>query len=142
MLHRVIGIDPGRDKCGLAVVDQEQGILLLEVVPTAQLGPSAFAAAHTYQTVHIVLGNGTSHRQAQETLKRHQPPRAWTITLIDEAHTTEQARRRYWRENPPTGLRRLIPLGLQTPPEPVDGYVAVILAERFLQLVPTDGLSQ
>ncbi|EGO62919.1 hypothetical protein [Acetonema longum] len=139
MLQCVIGIDPGRDKCGLAVVDKEQGTVLLQVVPSVELGPAALAAAHTYHTRHIVLGNGTSHRQARERLETHQPPKPWIITIIDEAHTTEQARRRYWRENPPAGLRRLIPLGLQMPPEPVDGYVAVILAERYLtRIAKTD----
>ena len=31
------------------------------------------------------------------------------------------------------GLRRLIPLGLQTPPEPLDGYAAVVQVHRFME---------
>ena len=37
----------------------------------------------------------------------------------------------YWREHPPRGLMRLIPVTMQVPPVPVDDYVAVILAERY-----------
>jgi RNase H-fold protein (predicted Holliday junction resolvase) len=124
----VIGIDPGRDKCGLAAVHKQKGILALAVVPTTDLAIAVADFSTRYQTSTIVLGNGTSHREAKAALEAN----SYTIHIIDEAHTTEQARIRYWDENPPRGLRRLIPQGLQTPPEPVDAYVAVILAERWL----------
>jgi RNase H-fold protein (predicted Holliday junction resolvase) len=126
----VIGIDPGREKCGIAVVHKQKGILTLAVVPTANLATAVGDLAARYQTSTIILGNGTSHREAKAALEP--AASSYTIHIIDEAHTTEQARIRYWTENPPQGLRRLIPLGLQTPPEPVDAYVAAILAERWL----------
>lgn len=125
----IIGIDPGREKCGLAVVDTQEGILALAVVPTADLATAVGELATRYRTTTIILGNGTSHREAKASLEQ---ANSYTIHIIDEAHTTEQARIRYWAENPPQGLRRLIPLGLQTPPEPVDAYVAALLAERWL----------
>ncbi|HKM17981.1 MAG TPA: pre-16S rRNA-processing nuclease YqgF, partial [Limnochordia bacterium] len=34
--------------------------------------------------------------------------------------------------HPPRGWRRLLPVSLQTPPVPIDDYVAVILAQRYL----------
>ena len=55
-----------------------------------------------------------------------------TITLVDEHLTTLEARARYFVEHPPTGLKRLLPVSMQVPPEPYDDYVAVILGERFL----------
>lgn len=126
----VIGIDPGREKCGIAVVHRAKGLLTVSVVPTPDLATSVDGLSIQYQTNIIVLGNGTSHQAAKAALES---AGTYTIHIIDEAHTTEQARIRYWQENPPKGLRRLIPLGLQTPPEPVDGYVAAILAERWLE---------
>lgn len=125
----VIGVDPGRDKCGLAAVHNQTGILTLAVVPTAGLAAAVGELARRWQTAVVVLGNGTSHREAKAALAA---AGTYTIHIIDEAHTSEQARLRYWAEKPPQGLRRLIPLGLQTPPEPVDAYVAAILAERWL----------
>lgn len=125
----VIGIDPGRDKCGLAAVHKQEGILALTVIPTANLASAVCDLSARYQTSIIILGNGTSHREAKAALELTS---SYIIHIVDEAHTTEQARIRYWTENPPQGLRRLIPLGLQAPPEPVDAYVAVILAERWL----------
>ena len=126
----VIGIDPGREKCGIAAVHKQQGILELAVVATQTLAVAVTDLASRHQTHVIILGNGTSHREAKAALDSSS---AYNIHVIDEAHTTEQARLRYWQENPPQGLRRLIPLGLQTPPEPVDAYVAAILAERWLE---------
>ena len=46
--------------------------------------------------------------------------------------TTMNARRRYWRENPPGCLARLVPEGMRLPPRPIDDYAAVLLAERYL----------
>ncbi len=56
--------------------------------------------------------------------------------MIDEHRSSEQGRRRYFRENPPRGWRRLLPVGLQTPPRAYDDYVAVVLAERYLASRP------
>ena len=130
-LNTVIGIDPGREKCGLAVVHKTNGLLTVGVVSSPALATAVCDLSKCHQTTTIILGNGTSHREAKAALELIG---SYTIHVIDEAHTTEQARIRYWQENPPRGLRRLIPLGLQTPPEPVDGYVAAILAERWLAL--------
>ena len=55
------------------------------------------------------------------------------ITVVEEAHSTEEARTLYWQENPPKGLKKLIPLGLLVPPIPLDAYAAVILVRRFLE---------
>jgi hypothetical protein len=55
-----------------------------------------------------------------------------SVLLVDERETTLQARERYWEHNPRRGWRRLLPSSLQTPPEPVDDFVALILAERVL----------
>ena len=55
------------------------------------------------------------------------------VTTVSEELTSRLARERYWEDNPPRGLARLIPLGLRVPPRPVDDYAAVIIAERLLE---------
>jgi hypothetical protein len=54
------------------------------------------------------------------------------ITTVDETGSTLEARVLYWQEHRPRGWRRLVPLSLQVPPEPVDDFAAVVLARRFL----------
>jgi RNase H-fold protein (predicted Holliday junction resolvase) len=132
----VIAIDPGREKCGVAVVAAKRGVLFRAVVDSKKLTELVGRLNSAYHPVRILMGNGTGHNPlAQEMaliLKNRQEADENSLLLVDEYGTTEDARRLYWRENPPRGWRRLIPLGLQTPPEPVDGYVAWILAERYL----------
>ena len=55
------------------------------------------------------------------------------VAVVEEAHSTEEARTLYWQENPPKGLKKLIPLGMLVPPVPLDAYAAVILVRRFLE---------
>ena len=57
------------------------------------------------------------------------------IELVNEQNSTVEARSRYWQMYPPQGLNlnRLLPIGLRTPPQPVDDIVAIILIERYVQ---------
>ena len=127
----IIAIDPGREKCGIAVVHQQNGVLYRAVVPLELLLKEISRLIRTYAAALIVLGDGTAHRHIKTLLESSLTDTPVAIILVDERHSTDEARRRYWRDNPPQGLRRLIPLGLQTPPGPIDDYVAVILAERY-----------
>jgi len=54
------------------------------------------------------------------------------VRFAEERNTTYKARGRYFAENPPTGIWRLVPLGLQTPPRPVDDYAAWLIGEKYL----------
>ena len=51
--------------------------------------------------------------------------------MIDESHSTEEARKLYWQYNPPTGWRRFVPKGMQFPPEPVDDLTAYVIGKRY-----------
>ena len=128
----IIAIDPGREKCGIAVVHKEQGRLMKGVIQTHELASKINEIIAKYPIRELVIGDGTSSREAIGTLEEIKiNNQSLKIILIDEKHSTDEARRRYWAENPPRGLKRLIPVTMQVPPNPVDDYVAVILAERY-----------
>ena len=95
----------------------------------AQIGPVMADLVARYSPQAIVVGNGTAASQTLDAAKRLGVAR---VKLVDEKFSSLLARKRYFRENPPRGLRRLIPVSLQTPGRPYDDYVAVILAERYL----------
>lgn len=78
----------------------------------------------------LVIGKGTGSRPLIQEIAEAMP--SASVLLVDERETTLQARERYWEHNPRRGWRRLLPSSLQTPPEPVDDFVALILAERVL----------
>jgi RNase H-fold protein (predicted Holliday junction resolvase) len=128
----VIAVDPGREKCGIAVVNSCRGVMRQQVISTAKLTEAAAALAENYRTDTVVIGNRTSSRSAITVLQKVRINDAkLNIIPVDEHHSTEEARRMYWRQNPPQGLARLIPVTMRVPPVPVDDYVAVILAERY-----------
>ena len=76
------------------------------------------------------MGNGTTSRAAEATIRENLPD--IPVEIVDEYRTTDDARRAYWKANPPTGWRRFFPTSMQVPPEPVDDFVAVLLAQRYL----------
>ena len=125
----VVAIDPGRDKCGLAALSAHGTVLERAIVSAPDIGPAAAALAARHHATAIVLGERTGSREVRAALTTATD---LPIHEIDEHMTTLLARRRYWRENPPRGLWRLVPEGLRVPPEPIDDWAAVILAERYL----------
>lgn len=125
----VLAIDPGSCKWGVAVVAGGAVEVLCRAVVQAEAVTETIAdLVARYAPDMILLGNGTSSAAAAKTAQESGLP----VELVDERLTSVEARVRYFKENPPRGLRRFIPTSLQTPPEPYDDYVAVILAERYL----------
>ncbi|HEX5324794.1 MAG TPA: hypothetical protein VFW40_13485 [Capsulimonadaceae bacterium] len=128
----VLAVDPGSAKCGLALVSSPPFTLLQRrIAPTQQLAEEAASLLQSYPAAEIVIGSGTGSPALIDALQKALPDRL--IHKVDERDTSRHARERYCRENPARGLRRLLPAGLRSPEEPYDDYVAVLLAERFLQ---------
>ena len=131
-VDRIIAVDPGREKCGLAVVDAKRKIWKRQIIAAENLADTVRVLAQEYGTAVVALGSRTASKEIHRLLQG-MPTGAGVIdvTVVEEHRSTEEARQRYWRENPPQGIWRLIPLGMRVPPEPVDDWVAVILAERY-----------
>jgi RNase H-fold protein (predicted Holliday junction resolvase) len=130
----VLAVDPGREKCGLAVVQLDGAVLHQVVVPAASVGTAAAELFRRYRITRLLLGDRTAARQVAEALRGASLP--LQPTIVDEHRSTEEGRRRYFRANPRRGWRRLLPTTLQTPPRAYDDYVAVVLAERYLGRAP------
>lgn len=127
---RFIGIDPGRTKCGVAVIDENGRREALDVVPTASLAAALTSYANAGPIAGVCVGDATTSEAAISICKAALP--GIPIAVVDERHTTLQARALYYKDNPPRGLARLIPRGLLVPKAPLDGYAAVLIIERFL----------
>lgn len=124
-----MGIDPGRDKCGVAVLNSEGEIKFQSVVPTEELAGVIKNLTAEFEIKSVILGDGTTHKAAARKVSEA----GLNFQLVDEKHTTEEARREYWKKNPPRGWRKILPTSMQVPPEPVDAIVAEILVRRFLK---------
>ena len=130
----VLAIDPGTSKCGMALVKRNSANEL-ELVWRA-IAPSGDLAAHVDEAHKVspfslvIIGGGTSGQNVVHRVREHIP--SMGILVVDEKDTTMQARERYWTHHKRRGWRRFLPSTMQVPPEPVDDFVAMILAERVL----------
>lgn len=126
-----IGIDPGKAKCGIAVAGEKSGVLWKGIVPASEVGQCVAKLLDEFGANAIVVGGGTGSREVVKRLVEAGVDDHLLI-ITDERFTTLEARRRYFKEHPPKGWRRLIPISLQTPPEPYDHYAAILLVERYI----------
>jgi RNase H-fold protein (predicted Holliday junction resolvase) len=128
----ILGFDPGRQKCGLAVMGVDRNLLYHKVVESREAIATIEALQQEFPISTLVMGNQTTSRAWKQTLTEslHEAPR---IVMVDERYSTLQARDRYWQMYPPRGFRRLLPQGMRTPPRPIDDIVAILLIERYLE---------
>lgn len=130
----ILAIDPGREKTGIALLDSTGALLdrcIIETVDTEAVLQNYFQT--TAHIGAIVCGNGTNHTYIFDIVRKISDYYKVQATLIDESHTTEEARRRYWKVNPRKGWQKLVPEGMLLPPEPVDDITAWIIGERYIQ---------
>ncbi len=133
----ILGIDPGRVKVGLALVDGQGEIVWRAIVPAAELRAQLEMLLKNHALARIALGDSTASAATaallDEILSARNPASgaALTVEIVDERDSTLQARALYFEAHPPRGWRKLVPLGLQEPPEPIDDFAAVILARRL-----------
>ncbi|MCR5662753.1 MAG: Holliday junction resolvase RuvX [bacterium] len=125
----VLAVDPGKQKCGIAVVS-EKNVLKRMVVGLAQTPVACEGLCQEYKVDRIIVGSGTG---SQGVVLNLRSILGREVTVVDEKHSTEQAKMRYFSDNPPKGLKKLIPLSLQDPPVQIDDYAAVVLAEKFIE---------
>ena len=126
----ILGIDPGSSKTGAALLDSDGNIVRLDILWMDGFAENLTKFLQTTTPKTCIIGDGTTSTAMQRHLQQIMP--ALAIVVCDEAHSTEEARKLYWELNPPHGWRRLIPLGMLTPPVPLDAYAAVVLARRYL----------
>ena len=128
--QKYLGIDPGRSKTGLALVDAAGSILALHIAHTEHIEVELSAFAGKEQLAGIIMGDGTNSKAIGQAVSKVFA--AVPLALVGEAHSTEEARSLYWQVNPPKGWRKLVPLGMLVPDEPLDAYAAVVQVRRWL----------
>ena len=128
----LLAIDPGRAKCGLAVVQGPRPILCLErnVVETGRLTLAVGEIQKRRPEItRILLGNATHSATLRKALAAAFP--AIALELVEEWNTSVRAKARYVAENPAPGWRRLLPASMRSPEVPYDDYAALLLAEDY-----------
>ena len=131
MYKYVLAIDPGRYKCGIAVVNDTGECKKIKNIDVDTFEKEIGVIIEDFFIDTIIIGNGTGSidfiNKIYTTFKHI------NIEIIDETNTTFLAKKLYWEMNKPKGLNRLLPLGMRTLPEPVDAYAALLLAKKWLE---------
>ena len=130
MKNEILAIDPGREKTGIAILNNSD-VLEHKIINSEELVQIIKSLLEKYIIKTIVMGNGTISKKKYDLLKREFIDR--DIVLINEYRTTDEARKLYFQENPPKGWKKLIPLGMQVPPVPVDDYAAIVIGRKYLK---------
>jgi RNase H-fold protein (predicted Holliday junction resolvase) len=133
MNFKLIAIDPGKAKCGIAVMDAGGAALEKINVPLAEVAAAVADNEKKYPDAdRIVIGSGTGSGEVMEKLRAAGVVNL-KIEIFAERNTTLEAREIYEAENPsrwPLGifLRRLF-----TQPKGMDAYAAVAIGRRYLE---------
>ncbi|HOO55218.1 MAG TPA: resolvase [bacterium] len=126
-----LSVDPGRDKCGLAVMDSEGRVIEKKVVSTDCLESEAYEIADRNPGIsRITVGTGTGGNEVAERISGidNLPDR---IERVSEQFTTLKARKLYERENPRHWLLRIFPRWFFESPM-LDAHAAVVIGLRYL----------
>ncbi|MBD2275664.1 pre-16S rRNA-processing nuclease YqgF [Nostoc sp. PCC 7120 = FACHB-418] len=127
----ILGFDPGKDKCGLAVMGLDRQLYYHQVVASADAIAIINTLRQQFPISMLVMGNQTTAKRWKQQLQQ-ELAEALNIVLVDEHYSTLEARDRYWQMYPPKGLTKLLPHGMRQPPRPIDDIVAILLIERYL----------
>lgn len=135
MSQVIMAVDPGRRKFGYAVLEkneEKQRVFVLRkgVAPAEEVEQVVREICAGFPVTVVVVGDKTGGREMLARVVKALRGQATVVRRIDESRSTLEGRRRYLLEHR-RGWRRLLPLGLQVPPEPYDDYVAVVLGERY-----------
>lgn len=129
----ILGLDPGRDKCGVAIMNAQGEFALHQVIDSVTAISKLAHLIEQYAVDLIVIGDGTTSKSWQQEIESNLP--TVSVTTVNETNSTLEARDRYWDMYTAKGWQRLVPRSLRTPPRPVDDIVAIILIERYLMSV-------
>ena len=80
----IMGIDPGRDKCGVAVLTAAGEIKYQQVVMTKDLGDVIKKLAAEHEIELVIIGDGTTHKAAASLVEAS----GLQVKVVDEKHTT------------------------------------------------------
>lgn len=128
-MSAILGIDPGTRKVGYAVApDRVSAPLALGILPVETLVDRLAPLIERHGVTDVAMGAGTNAGALVGVIESLGLP----VHLVDETGTTYRARALYFADNPPRGWRRLLPIGLQLPPRPIDDYAALLIARRYI----------
>ena len=126
----LLGIDPGKDKCGLAAVGEDGTVRQMMVVPAAEIVSVIQRWVEEAPVLALVVGDRSTGKVLAQRLEVLDVP----LYLVPEHESTLRGCRLYFQDHPPQGLMRFVPLSFQVPPRPIDDYAALVIVQDWLRV--------
>ena len=130
-LKLYLGVDPGRDKTGAALVWEDGTLCRQEIIPTDDFTTHLKPFLPEQPLAGCILGDGTTSKTMAAQLEKAFP--RLPLFTVNEYGSTQEARKLYCKLCPPRGWKRMIPVALLDPPSAVDGLAAMVLVQRYLR---------
>jgi RNase H-fold protein (predicted Holliday junction resolvase) len=131
----VVAVDPGRAKCGVAVVSPRPGrprplVHWRGVEATGGVVERVAELVAAWNPGVVLVGDGTQGRSVMRGLRMRLEGTV-PVVAVPEENTSRRARERVVRDSLPKGIARLVPRGMRVPNQPWDDVVAILLAEDW-----------
>jgi RNase H-fold protein (predicted Holliday junction resolvase) len=128
----LLGFDPGKQKCGVAVMGLDRKLSFQAIAPSQEAIAMIGNLLASHPISLMVMGDQTASKQWKAAIQSAFPN--LQIITVDERFSSQEARKRFWQIYPAKGFMRLVPIGMRSPNRPIDDIVAIILIERYLDI--------
>ena len=130
-MFKFISIDPGKYKCGLALVDICEKKVYKAIILKSELIEDYVRNLNTVEDISkIIIGNGTTSREIKEKLNFFKKE----IIMFEEKNTTYRAKARYFELFPIRGLQCLFPREVFILNKNLDAISALIILEDYCRM--------
>ena len=130
-MFKFISIDPGKYKCGLALVDISEKKVYKAIILKSELIGDYVRNLNTVEDISkIIIGNGTTSREIREKMNFFKKE----IIIFEEKNTTYRAKARYFELFPIRGLKCLFPREVFILNKNLDAISALIILEDYCKM--------
>jgi RNase H-fold protein (predicted Holliday junction resolvase) len=131
----ILSIDPGKEKYGVALLDHAGCVLTHTILSLEKLSETIADLVKKYPQLKMVIGNSTGRNQVLQIARQMH----LEYEIVDESHSTEEARKLYFEAHPPRWLKKILPLSMLVPPVAYDDWSAVVIGRRYLVKLHSEG---
>ena len=127
-MFKMISIDPGKNKCGLVLVDISKKKVDQAIVLNTEFLPKYVKTLKSVENISkVIIGNGTTSKENIEKLKFLKKD----LIIFEEKNTTYRAKKRYFELFPIRGLKFLLPKEFFIMNKNLDAVSALIIVEDY-----------